>query len=72
MKREVEVSRESILIIGAGELGGIVLEYLARIPQICEIIVSDINEEWGFRKVNSAVLGASYMGLFPQIRFQKS
>ena len=61
------MSKEKIMIIGVGELGGIVLEYIARIPNICDIVVSDINEDWGFRKVNSAILGASYMGLFPKI-----
>lgn len=65
------MSREKIMIIGAGELGGIVLEYLARIHNICNIVVSDVNEDWGIRKVNSAILGASYMGLFPNIAFIK-
>jgi len=65
------MGREKIMIIGAGQLGGIVLEYLARIPNICELVVSDVNEEWGFRKTNSAILGASYMGLFPHITFQR-
>jgi hypothetical protein len=65
------MGRECILIVGTGELGGIVLEYLARIPQICEIVTSDMNEEWGTRKTNSAILGAAYMGLFPKIRFER-
>lgn len=65
------MNKEKIMIIGVGELGGIVLEYIARTPNICDIVVSDINEDWGFRKVNSAILGASYMGLFPKITFKK-
>jgi malate/lactate dehydrogenase len=69
--RESEMNREKIMIIGAGELGGIVLEFLARIHNICDIVVSDVNEDWGIRKTNSAILGASYMGLFPNITFEK-
>ncbi len=64
-------AKDKILIVGCGELGGILLEYLCRIPGIGDIVVTDINEDWGKRKVNSAVLGSSYMGLFPQITFQK-
>ncbi len=63
--------REKVMLIGIGELGGIVLEYIARIPGICDIVTADWNEEWGFRKTNSAILGASYMGLYPKIRFQQ-
>ena len=61
--------KEKIMIIGIGELGGIVLEQLCRIPGICDIVTADANLDWGFRKTNSAILGASYMGLFPHIEF---
>jgi len=61
--------REKIMLIGVGELGGIVLEYLCRIPNICEIVALDSNRDWGFRKTNSAIEGASYMGLYPTITF---
>ena len=57
------------MLIGIGELGGIVLEYLCRIPGICEIVTADSNADWGFRKTNSAIEGASYMGLYPNIKF---
>ena len=61
--------QEKIMIVGVGELGGIVLEYLCRIPGICNIVTADANEDWGSRKTNSAILGASYMGLYPDIKF---
>ena len=61
--------REKIMLIGIGELGGIILEYMCRIPNICEIITVDANPDWGFRKTNSAIEGASYMGLYPHIHF---
>ena len=61
--------KEKIMLVGVGELGGIVLEYMCRIPGICDIVAADSNEDWGFRKTNSAILGASYMGLYPNIKF---
>ena len=61
--------REKIMLIGIGELGEIVLEFLCRIPGICDIITADSNEDWGFRKANSAILGASYLDLYPNIDF---
>jgi len=61
--------RDKIMLIGIGELGGIVLEFLSRIQGICEIITADSNLDWGFRKTNSAVESASYMGLYPSIKF---
>jgi hypothetical protein len=63
--------REKILLIGIGELGGIVLEFMCRIPGICEIVTADFNADWGFRKTNSAIEGASYMGLYPRITFHQ-
>ena len=63
--------KESIMLIGVGELGEIVLEYLCRIPNICQIVVCDSNEDWGNRKTNSAIEGAALMGFYPEIKFQK-
>ena len=65
MRRE----REKILLIGLGDLGGLVLEILCRIPGICEIITADLSTDLCFRKTNSAIEGASYMGLYPSIEF---
>jgi saccharopine dehydrogenase-like NADP-dependent oxidoreductase len=62
--------REKILLVGVGELGGIVLEYLCRVPNIGPIVAADANADWGSRKTNSAIEGASYMGLYPQIEFR--
>ena len=68
MEEEVAM-REKILLVGVGELGGIVLEYVCRIPGIADIVTADTNTDWGFRKTNSAIEGASYMGLYPKIQF---
>jgi hypothetical protein len=70
-RRRILKSCNTIMIIGVGELGGILLEYLCRVPNICRIVVCDSNQDWGFRKVNSALHGAAYMGLYPDITFQE-
>ena len=61
--------KECIMMVGTGELGGIVLEFLSRIPGICDIVACDLDEQLGLRKTNSAILGASYAGLYPNIKF---
>lgn len=55
------------MIVGCGELCGILLEYLCRYPGIGEIVVADVDEDRARRKVNSAIHGASFMGLYPKI-----
>jgi hypothetical protein len=64
------MSKNAIMIIGLGDLGGYVLEFLARIPNMPKIVTADINEDWGVRKTNSAIAGASQFGLFPDIEFR--
>jgi len=59
----------SVLIVGLGELGGYVLEFLARVPNVPKIVAADIREDWGLRKTNSAIAGASQFGLYPDINF---
>jgi hypothetical protein len=61
--------REKIMLVGIGELGGIVLEFLSRTPGVADIVTADANEDWGMRKTNSAILGTSYIGLYPNVEF---
>jgi len=63
------MKRNSIMIVGLGDLGGYVLEFLARVPNMPKIVTADINEDWGIRKTNSAVMGAFQFGLYPDIEF---
>jgi hypothetical protein len=63
------MSHNSLMIVGLGDLGGYVLEFLARVPNMSKIITADINEDWGFRKTNSAIAGASQFGFYPDIEF---
>jgi len=64
-------TNDSLMIIGLGELGGIVLEFLARVPNITKVITADFNEDYGVRKTNTALMGASYMNLYPNIEFRR-
>jgi hypothetical protein len=60
-----------IIIFGLGDLGGWVLEFLARSEGIGTIIAVDINEDWGARKTNSVAIGAAQQGYNKTIKFQK-
>ena len=49
------------MIIGAGSLASWVLELLVRLPglsSLVDIVVCDVDEELGMRRVNSVLLGA--------------
>lgn len=63
------MDKNTVMIIGLGELGGDVLEFLARVPNIPKIVTADINEDWGIRKTNSAIAGASHFESYPNIEF---
>ncbi|NVM46870.1 MAG: hypothetical protein HWN79_18335, partial [Candidatus Lokiarchaeota archaeon] len=62
---------DTLMIIGLGELGGIALEILARVPNITKIVTADLNEDHGIRRTNTALMGASYLNLYPNIEFVK-
>jgi len=63
------MERTTILLVGLGDLGGHVLEMLARVPGRRRIITADVNEEWGYRKTNLAAFGAAQLGYYPEITF---
>jgi len=63
------MDRGPIMIFGLGELGGYTLEFLSRVPNITKIVTVDNREEWGQSKTNSAIAGASYFELYPDIEF---
>lgn len=65
------MTKTTVMIIGLGDLGGYVLEFLARIPNIPKIVTADINGEWGERKTNSAIAGAFQFELYPDIEFRQ-
>jgi hypothetical protein len=65
------MAKNTIMIVGLGDLGGYVLEFLARTPNMPKIVTADINDDWGNRKTNSALIGASQFGFYPDIEFIK-
>ncbi len=62
---------EKVLMVGAGDVGTHILEFLARDPRPIELIVGDIDEEKATRLVNNAVIGAAHHGLHPQFSCKK-
>ena len=50
----------TVLIIGLGDVGAWVLEFLAREPGVGTIAVADIRSDWGRYRTNLAAIGASF------------
>jgi hypothetical protein len=65
------VDHADVMVIGIGDLGGWVVELLARLSGIehINIIVASRNENPGRRRAYSASVGASFMGRGPKIDF---
>jgi len=59
------------MMFGIGELGGWVLEFLARSPGVETIITCDVREDWGYMKTESAAIGAGQEGHNKTITFEK-
>jgi len=64
-------TNDTLMIVGLGELGGTALELLARVPNIPKIVTADFNEDYGVRKTNTALMGAAYANLYPNIEFRR-
>jgi hypothetical protein len=60
-----------VLLIGLGNVGGEILQTLARSPGMTEIVGADIDEKGGTRKTKEAAMGAAALGLYPKIQFRK-
>jgi hypothetical protein len=56
-------------LIGLGDLGGVILEFLAREPNIDAITAADRDAERGEARCNLARLGAMMQGFMPEIQF---
>lgn len=61
----------TIALVGLGDLGGLILELLVQLKAGRKIIVFDKNETRVKNKIFSIVGSASYLGIFPDISFQK-
>lgn len=60
-----------VMLFGIGDLGGWVLEFLARSEGVSTIISSDIREDWAFMKTECAAIGAGQQGYNKTIKFEK-
>ena len=60
-----------VMIIGLGDLGGWVLEFLARCQGVYRIVTADVREEWGEAKTENAAVGASQQGFNKRLEFHK-
>ena len=62
---------KTVMIFGLGDLGGWVLEFLARRKGISTIITADPREEYGELKTASAAVCAGHLGFSKTIKFEK-
>jgi hypothetical protein len=61
----------SVMIFGLGDLGGWVLEFLARRQGVSTIIGCDKRADWGSRKVNVAAAGSGCEGYDKTLKFEE-
>jgi hypothetical protein len=61
--------KPTVMLIGVGDLGGVILELLAREEWPGRIVAADQNAERGIRRCNLARIGAMAQGLHPEIDF---
>ena len=60
-----------VMIIGLGDLGGWVLEFLVRCQGVHRIVTTDMREDWGKSKTMTAAVGASQQGYNKRLEFHK-
>ena len=65
----MNVERPTLLLIGLGDLGGVILELLARDASFGRIVGADRDTERGIARCNLARIGAMAQGFEPQIDF---
>ncbi|UCC73163.1 MAG: hypothetical protein JSV86_00940 [Gemmatimonadota bacterium] len=63
--------KPTVLLIGLGDLGGVILELLAREEGVGRIVTADLNEEGGTARCRVTRLGALAHGRRPDIRFTR-
>lgn len=61
----------TVMIFGLGDLGGWVMEFLARREGIGTIIACDKREDWGILKTNGVAVSAGTEGYDKTIKFEK-
>ena len=61
----------TVMVFGVGDLGGWVIELLARREGVGTIIACDKREDWGWCKTESAAISAGIEGHSKNIKFEK-
>jgi hypothetical protein len=61
--------KPTVMLVGVGDLGGVILELLAREDWPGRIVAADRNAERGVRRCNLARIGAYAQGCQPEIAF---
>jgi len=61
--------KPTVMLIGVGDLGGVILELLARVGWPGRIVAADRDAERGSRRCNLARIGAMAQGHHPEIDF---
>lgn len=62
---------EKVLMVGIGDVGGHIVEFLARDPRPIELILGDADEKRAALKMNNALIGAALCGLHPHFSLEK-
>jgi len=62
---------EKVLMVGIGDVGGHIVEFLARDPRPIELILGDVDEERARLKMNNAIIGAALCDLHPHFSYRK-
>lgn len=62
---------EKVLIVGVGDVGGHILEFLSRGEYPLKVFVGDLNEERARFSCNNAVIGAAHHGKHPDFSAMK-
>jgi hypothetical protein len=60
-----------LLLVGLGELGKHILEFLARLPNSLDVVAADVDARKGVLLVNNALMGAMAQHLAPRLEFAK-
>jgi hypothetical protein len=59
----------SILVVGLGDLGFHILQFLTRVTGISKVVAADVSKEIGLVKTKDAVFGAAQQGFYPDTSF---
>jgi len=62
---------KTVMVFGLGDLGGWVLEFLARQQGVSTIITADPREDYGTMKTNTAACGSGHIGYSKTMKFEK-